>query len=141
MKVSCYSQQQELETGILMTSVNDVVSYDCLDNNEIFTYYEGEDDFYLDTIVIRNMGKYGLKITSFNFVSEIQELVFYQKRFRNMFYPNYPDEDIVLFSLWEHGIKCCGDFTFDIFETDFETDTDITVKKFTVMMFGDGDGN
>lgn len=134
---SCYSQQEELEIGMLMTTHNDVVRYDCLDNNEMYTYNEGEDDFSLDTIVFRNMRSYGLKISSFNFVSELEELVFYQKRFRNNSYSNYPDDDVIVFCLWEHGIKCCGDFTFEIIDTETET----IVKKFKLMMYGDGDGN
>ena len=134
---SCYSQQEELETGILMTSWNDVIRYDCLNNNEIFTYEQGEDDFFPpDTIVFRNMGTYGLKITTFNYVTELEELIFYQKRFRNISYSNYPDdEDVIVFSLWEHGITCCEGFTFEIIDTETET----IVKKFTVELYGDGD--
>jgi hypothetical protein len=135
---SCYSQQEELETGILMTSWNDVIRYDCLNNNEIFTHDQGEDDFYSpDTIVFRNMGTYGLKITTFNYVTELEELIFYQKRFRNISYSNYPDEDVIVFSLWEHGLKCCEDITFEIIDTETET----IVKKFILMIHGDGDGN
>ena len=109
-----------------MTSLDNIVRYDCLYDNEIFTYWEGE-DYTLDTIVFRNWGEYGICIMSNDLVTEEDEMVFYQKRYLDIEW---------YFSLREHGIKCCGNYKFLV----IDPYTDNILRVFKIEILGDGDG-